>query len=77
MSRGDEHGWKIVRYSCEADVAEPRSSPPDATEEWCPRRSDGVHCDCWYDGEPCCSCGAPADDDSKDCAREAPETRDP
>ncbi len=25
----------------------------------CPEREDGQHCDCWYDGEACCACGAP------------------
>ena len=23
----------------------------------CPEREDGIHCNCWYDGQPCCSCG--------------------
>lgn len=26
----------------------------------------GQHCDCWYDGKPCCRCNAPAmSDDEK------------
>lgn len=28
--------------------------------EWetrCPKREDGQHCTCWYDGEECCACG--------------------
>jgi len=28
--------------------------------EACQERRDGRHCDCWYDGDACCSCGAPA-----------------
>ena len=27
----------------------------------CPKREDGQHCDCWYDGAACCACGAPAE----------------
>jgi hypothetical protein len=27
----------------------------------CPKRDDGQHCDCWYDGLECCSCGDPAE----------------
>jgi len=23
----------------------------------CPKREDQKHCECWYDGRPCCSCG--------------------
>lgn len=23
----------------------------------CPKRDDKLHCNCWYDGEACCSCG--------------------
>lgn len=29
-------------------------------DEWetpCPKREDKYHCNCWYDGEPCCACG--------------------
>ena len=29
-------------------------------DESCPKREDGAHCNCWYDAEACCSCGAPA-----------------
>ena len=29
-------------------------------ETTCPKREDGQHCDCWYDGEACCACGAAA-----------------
>lgn len=28
--------------------------------EWetpCPKREDKIHCECWYDGNPCCGCG--------------------
>lgn len=28
----------------------------------CPVREDGQHCNCWYDGEACCACAAPAVD---------------
>lgn len=27
-------------------------------EEYCPRREDETHCECWWDGDACCSCGA-------------------
>lgn len=29
-------------------------------ENWeteCPRSDDRQHCNCWYDGKPCCRCG--------------------
>lgn len=26
-------------------------------ETACPARDDGIHCNHWYDGEPCCDCG--------------------
>lgn len=26
-------------------------------DESCPKRDDKQHCNCWYDGEPCCACG--------------------
>lgn len=26
----------------------------------CPKRDDRIHCHCWWEGERCCSCGAPA-----------------
>ena len=26
-------------------------------ETECPRSDDMQHCNCWYDGEPCCRCG--------------------
>jgi hypothetical protein len=28
-------------------------------QEFCPKREDRQHCNCWYDGEVCCGCGAP------------------
>jgi len=28
-------------------------------ETACPKRADAQHCNCWYDGEKCCACGAP------------------
>jgi hypothetical protein len=27
----------------------------------CPARDDRTHCVHWYDGDPCCGCGDPAD----------------
>lgn len=36
------------------------STSPDDDETPCPKRDDGVHCECWYEGEACCSCGAAA-----------------
>lgn len=32
--------------------------PDDETP--CPKREDGQHCNCWYDSESCCACGAPS-----------------
>ena len=29
-----------------------------SAESACPAREDATHCDCWWDGDPCCSCGA-------------------
>jgi len=29
-------------------------------DEHCPKRADETHCVHWWDGEACCSCGAPA-----------------
>ena len=23
----------------------------------CPKQEDRTHCECWWDGKPCCSCG--------------------
>lgn len=37
----------------------------DSEEEECPESEDGQHCECWYDGEECCGCGAgDVEDDS-------------
>lgn len=33
----------------------------DPEDETCPEREDGSHCEHWWDGKPCCDCGAPAD----------------
>ena len=33
---------------------------PDDWETRCPDRDDKLHCACWYDGDACCGCGAPA-----------------
>jgi hypothetical protein len=30
-------------------------------ETSCPARPDGRHCEHWYDADPCCACGDPAD----------------
>jgi hypothetical protein len=29
----------------------------DSWETECPKSNDRQHCDCWYDGKPCCRCG--------------------
>ena len=29
-------------------------------EPCCPAAPHGDHCDCWWEGEPCCRCGAAA-----------------
>ncbi len=25
----------------------------------CTKREDKIHCECWWDGDKCCACGAP------------------
>jgi hypothetical protein len=42
----------------------------DAAQEEtpCPRRQDQQHCNCWYDGEGCCACGAGSLNRSRNCA---------
>lgn len=30
-------------------------------DEFCLGDSRGIHCECWWDGGPCCDCDAPAD----------------
>jgi hypothetical protein len=30
----------------------------DDLEPECLDSKDGMHCNCWYDGEPCCNCGS-------------------
>lgn len=47
--------------------AKPWPAPPSLTplplgiekdqETPCPKRDDKIHCNCWYDGKPCCACG--------------------
>ena len=32
---------------------------PLTYDEYCPKREDNQHCNCWYDGGKCCGCGAP------------------
>jgi len=31
----------------------------DSDDESCQVRSDGLHCNCWYDGKACCACKSP------------------
>ncbi len=38
----------------------------DNWETTCPNRDDGQHCNCWYDGEPCCACGDDCEEDRQD-----------
>lgn len=39
-------------------VQETSPAPADPDEETpCPEREDGMHCECWYGGNPCCGCG--------------------
>ena len=38
----------------------PEGTRGDDEETPCPKRDDKQHCNCWYDGEACCACGAPA-----------------
>ena len=35
----------------------PESASTDA-ETPCPKREDRIHCNCWWDGDACCACGA-------------------
>lgn len=36
----------------------------------CSIREDGQHCNCWYDGEPCCACHAGSEEAARAGARE-------
>jgi hypothetical protein len=54
-------GGKLT-LSCGDDNAPDESTEEDSADDWetpCPMREDGIHCNCWYDGSVCCSCGAP------------------
>ena len=44
---------------CEVGI---RRMQADAGESPCPDSADGSkqHCQCWYEGEACCACKAPA-----------------
>jgi hypothetical protein len=33
--------------------------PAETPHPECPNADDGIHCEHWYDGEPCCRCSAP------------------
>lgn len=35
----------------------------DFDEDCCEENEDEIHCQCWYDGHECCSCGELASDD--------------
>jgi hypothetical protein len=59
------NGYRFCRSVQHAWITEPpavSASPasPSDEETPCPVRSDKQHCNCWYDGEPCCACGDPA-----------------
>jgi len=34
--------------------------PAAMDDEPCYKRTDQTHCRCWWDGDACCACGAPA-----------------
>lgn len=34
----------------------------DYGPEYCADNADNRHCDCWFDGNPCCDCGATEDE---------------
>jgi len=45
------------------DLDTPREALKEALRhfidtEFCPCREDKTHCECWFDGEPCCNCGS-------------------
>lgn len=44
-----------------------RKYNPDRS--YCPAREDHQHCDCWWEGDACCACGAPGmtDDEKREC----------
>lgn len=42
------------------DVSTPQEDSSYEESENCRKREDAQHCNCWYDGEKCCACGAPA-----------------
>lgn len=46
----------------------PDPTPTDS--EACPKSNDGMHCQHWYDCEPCCACGCDeGGEDDCDCPR--------
>ena len=46
-------------------------------EGYCPLRDDELHCDCWWECEPCCACSYDGPDDIDcDCPRHSPELYD-
>lgn len=46
-----------------------KCKPEKDSEEFCPAREGDVHCNCWYDGKPCCGCGD--DKQERDLIQEA------
>lgn len=42
---------------------EPCNRCERVVDGYCPKREDKTHCEHWWDGQPCCSCGT---DEPKD-----------
>lgn len=55
---------------CGAMVVSQRGYLPE-DESICPERGfdDFIHCGCWWDGDPCCACNAPAMTDEQKIAQ--------
>lgn len=54
--------WPLdaTRDAIHAEIeAAPTKAPEQAADEEtpCPKRDDGIHCECWYGGNACCGCG--------------------
>jgi hypothetical protein len=57
FNAGFERAFVMLWHGGRA-AQETSPAPADPDEETpCPKREDGMHCECWYGGNPCCGCG--------------------
>ena len=47
----------VIELPCEMDDKPERRDDPDGQWLLVPDDYDCPHCDCYFDGEPCCDCG--------------------